>query len=54
MGMLRIFKSNKYQSIICRIYQKLKINDRKVKTIKFLFSLSIYYSLTTSPSIYTL
>ena len=39
--MMRIYKSNKYLSMICRISQKPR-NDRILKTVKFLFLLSIY------------
>ena len=41
MLMRRIYKSNKYRSMIRRISQKPR-NDRKIKTVKFLFLLSIY------------
>ena len=36
-----IYKSNKYPSMICKIFQKQR-HDRKIKTVKFLFLLSIY------------
>ena len=35
-----IYKSNKYSSMICRIFQKQRHN-RKIKTVKFLFLLCI-------------
>ena len=41
MRMLNIYKSDKYRSMIYRISQKQR-NDRKIKTVKFLFMLSIY------------
>ena len=41
MCMTHICKSNKYRSMICRISQKPR-NDRTIKTVKFLFLLSIF------------
>ena len=41
MRMTHIYKSNKYRSMIHWISQKPR-NDRKIKTVKFLFWLSIY------------
>ena len=36
MRIMHMYKSNKYRSMICRISQKPR-NDRKIKTVKFLF-----------------
>ena len=36
MTMMHIYNSNKHLSTICRISQK-QGNDRKIKTVKFLF-----------------
>ena len=43
MRMMHIYKRDKYRSIMSRISQNSK-NDRKIETVKFLFSilLSIY------------
>ena len=40
MRMTHTYKSYKYRSMICWISQKPR-NDRKIKTVKFLFLLSI-------------
>ena len=40
MHMMHIYKSNKWLSMICRTSQILR-NGRKIKTVKFLFLLSI-------------
>ena len=40
MRIMHIYKSNKYRSLLFRISKKPR-NDRKIKTVKFLFLLSI-------------
>ena len=44
MRMMHIYKSNIYRSMICRISQKPR-NDRKIKTVKFLFFFFFFFFL---------
>ena len=44
MRMMHIYKSNKYQSMICRISQKPR-TDRKIKTVKVFFVKNTYEQL---------